>query len=159
MSQSTDDDDIDDDDNAMIVEELDLLPSQSEIFPSPTPSQGSGMDGMDVIEDLAIGLDTVTAESSTTTTTLSLETNNPPLVEGSSPKYVVDNGEEILVWEDGIDDAHAGEKQVESVKRSSVGKVDEARLGDELENSLQSLQKVSSSLFDMIQYRQLLGYL
>jgi len=134
-----------------------VLPSQSEIFPSP--SQGSGVDGMDVSEDPAIGLDTVMAETSTsTTTTLSLETNNPPLVEGNSPKYVVDNGEEILVWEDGIDDAHAGVKQVESMT-CSVDKVDEARLGDELENSLQSLQKVSSSLFDMIQYRQLLGYL
>jgi hypothetical protein len=102
-------------------------------------------------------LDSMMLETSTTTT-LSLETKTePPMGEGNSPKYVVDNGEEILVWDESIvESAHSDEKQVEHTKDSD-GKLAEARLGEELENSLRSLQKVSTGSSQIIEMLQLLS--
>ncbi len=134
MPQTTDGDD-----TTMDIEDLFAQPSQFENVPPPT--QGSDTDALDDLA--AIGLDTILSETSTnTTTTLSLETTNPQVGDSNSPKYVVDNSEEILVWEESvIEDAHSGEKQeVVEIAKCSAGK-----LGEELENALRSLQKVRKS--------------
>ena len=146
MSQATEDDDA-----TMDIEELDAQPGQSESFPSPLHE--SGRDVVETPAPAAIDvLDSMIIEPSTTTT-LSLETKTePPMGEGNSPKYVVDNGEEILVWDESIvESAHSDEKQVEHTKDSD-GKLAEARLGEELENSLRSLQKVSTGYLYLNNY-------
>lgn len=132
-------------DGFMDVEEIDVRSSQFENFPSPN-QDGSAVD---VVEDPTVGLDSVM--STGRSTTLSLDPIESLPDEGSSPKYVVDNGEEILVWEDCVEDAQS----IDEKGKGCVGKLAAASLGEDLESVLKSLQEVSKSLREIMLLQRL----